>query len=121
MKEYDFKFDPFKWIKHEEFPEIIESIRKTFRTAGILELLNELDHMENEPNENKDVQNTKLTTIKRLIAVKLDLFDNDHADYLIETIPGYIEENERKLRKLEKTHKAHRHDKDRSFSSVPIE
>ena len=120
MKDHDFKFGSFKWIEQEEFPEIVKSIRKTFRTAGILELLAELDHMENEPNENKEIQETKLITIKRLIAIKRDLFDNEHGDYLIDTLPGYVEANEAKIKKIEKTHKTHRHDKDKSFSSVPV-
>ena len=121
MKEYDFKFGHFKWIEHEENPEIINKIRKRFKGAGILELLKELDHMENEPNENRDLQATRLSTIKRLIAIKLDLFDNAHGDYLIDTLPGHIEENEGDIKKLEKAYKAHRHDKDKAFSSLPIE
>ena len=120
MKDYDFKFEHFKWIEHEENLEIIESIRKQFKTAGILELLKELDHMENEPNENEDVQSTKLTTIKRLIAIKLDLVDNEHGDYLIDTLPVHIEENEENIDYLKTAYKAHRHDKDKSFSSVPV-
>lgn len=120
MKDYDFKFEHFKWIEHEENIEVIERIRKQFKTAGILELLKELDHMENEPNENRDIQSTKLTTIKRLIAIKLDLVDNEHGNYLIDTLPGHIEENEGDIEKLEKAYKAHRHDKDKSFSSVPV-
>ena len=120
MEDHDFKFDPFKWIEYEDHPEIIEKIRERFKDAGILEMLTELDHMENEPNEDKSVQLTKLKTIKRLIAVKLDLFDNSHAYYLIDTLPGYIEANATEIRKLEKRFKEHRHDKDKSFSSVPI-
>ena len=121
MKPHDFKFEHFKWAENEENFDIMERIRKQFKTAGILELLKELDHMENEPNENKSIQSTKLTTIKRLIASKLDLFDNEHGYFLIDTLPGYIETNEEDIKKLEKTHKAHRHDKDKSFSSVPTE
>ena len=120
MEEHDFNFGHFQWIEFEEFPEIIEKIRKQFKTAGILELLKELNHMENEPNENKDIQSTKLTTIKRLIASKLDFFDNAHADYLIDTLSGYVEANEEDIKRLEKVHKAHRHDKNKAFTSKPI-
>ena len=120
MKDHDFKFDSFKWIEHEDHPEIIEKIRERFKDAGILDLLAELDHVTNKPDEEKYMQIIKLTTIKRLISIKLDLFDNEHAEYLIETLPGYIEENDRQIKKLEKRFKEHRHDKDKSFSSVPV-
>ena len=118
MEDHDFKFPSFKWIEHEENPEIIEKIRERFKDSGIIDLLKELDHMENEPNEDKEIQETKLTTIKRLIAIKLDLFDNEHGDYLIDTLPGYIEETERKLQKLKTAYNEHRHDNNKSFSSL---
>lgn len=120
MEDHDFKFDSFKYIKHEDFPEIIEKIRKKFAKAGILDLLSALDHMTNKPDKDKYLQKTRLTTIKRLIAIKLGLFDNEHGYHLIDTLPGYIEENERLIRKLNKEHIDHRHDKDKSFSSVPV-
>lgn len=121
MEDHDYKFDSFKLIDYEEHPEIIEKIRKLYRDSGIIELLKELDHMENEPNINERVQETRLKTIKRLIAIKLDLVDNDHADYMIDTLPGYIEHNEKEIKKLEKKYLKHRHDKDKAFSSVPTE
>jgi hypothetical protein len=127
MEDHDFKFDPWKWIKHEDYPDVINKIRKRFKDAGILEMLAELDHMENEPNLDKYIQNTKLDTIKKIIAVKLGLVDNAHWEYLIDTLPGYIEANEGKIQRaraqiqqLAKEHKTHRHDKDKSFSSVPV-
>ena len=118
MKKQDFQFDHFKFIEHDEHPKEIEKIRIRYRDSGILELLTELDHMENEPNTNPSFQEMKLTTIKRLIAIKLDLFDNDHADYLIDTLPGHIEVNERNLQKLKTAYNEHRHDNDKSFSSL---
>ena len=120
MEDHDFMAAPFKWIKWAEHPEIIGKIRDRFKEAGILELLAELDHIENEPNLNEEIQAITLKTIRCLIAVKLDLYDNSHAEYLSETLPGYIEENDRQIKKLEKRFKKHRHDKDKSFSSVPV-
>lgn len=120
MEDHNFKFDSFGYPEHEDFPKIIEQIRERFKDAGIMDLLKELDHMENEPNEAKEIQETKLITIKKLIAIKLDLFDNEHGYYLIDTLPGYIERNESLIAKLWLAFKEHRHDKNKSFSSVPV-
>ena len=120
MGNHDFKFDSFRWVEHEDFPKIVAEIRERFKDAGILDLLAELDHVTNKPDKEKYIQLTKLTTIKRLISIKLDLFDNEHAEYMIDTLPGYIEANETEIRKLDTKFRKHRHDKDKSFSSVPI-
>ena len=121
MKDHDYKFGHFKWIEHEDHPEIVEKIRERFKDSGIIDLLTELDHMENEPNLTAEIQEMKLLTIKRLIAIKLDLFDNEHGNFLVDTLPGYVKNNEGQIRKLEKKYLIHRHDKDKSFSGVPIE
>lgn len=114
----------YKWghwdnIEYEDDPEAQAKIRKSFKTAGILELLNELDNAENNPVEDKETQSAIITAFKRLIAIKLNLFDQDHADYLIDTLPGHIEANEKSIKELEQTFKSHRHATDKLYSEKP--
>jgi len=117
----DYKFDPFsqKYLEYDDDPETQKKIQKNFKSAGILELLNELDNAENNPVEDKETQSATIIAFKRLIAIKLDLFDNEHGHLLVDTLPGYVEENERNIEKLEKKFMAHRHNTDKHYSEKP--
>lgn len=119
IEDHDFKFDPWKYLEFEDYPDIQNKIRKQFKTAGILELLNELDHADENPIEEKEKQTATITALKRLIAIKLDLFDNEHGHFLVDTLPGYIEKNEETVKELEQTFKTHRHATDKLYSEKP--
>lgn len=119
IEDIDYMYDHWKYLEHDDDPEAQEKIRKSFKKAGILELLNELDHTENNPVEDKETQRAKITAFKRLIAIKLGFFDIDHAHYLVDTLPGCVEENERSIKKLENIFKSHRHNTDKHYSEKP--
>jgi len=119
MESHNLRYDHWDSLEYEDDPDAQRKIRDEYKDAGILKLLEKLDHHTEKPDPDKQTQNAIILAFKRLIAIKLDFFDNDHADYLIDTIPGYIEENNRSINKLEKSFKSHRHATDKLYSEKP--
>ena len=112
-------YDHFKYLEHDDDPDKQREIIKAHKDSSVYEIITQLDNARANPVEDKETQSAIVVAFKRLIAKKLDFFDNDHAHYLVDTLPGYIDQLQEELKELERIFKIHRHKKDPSYSEKP--